>query len=64
MTAKQNVALFFEDGFVVTKEEQRIHDELVVKAQRETRRFIARLVISMNKKFATIKRNKLLNEEN
>ena len=60
MTAKQNVALYFEDGFVITKEEQMLHNIEVKYVQRETRRLIARLVIGIGHRFATIERNKCL----
>ena len=58
MTIAEQFDLYFEDGIYITAEEQMLHNIAVKKAQRETARFIAKMVISMNNKFATIERNR------
>jgi len=60
MTTAEKIQGYFEDGFVITKEEQMLHDIEVKYVQRETRRLIARLVIGIGHRFATIERNKCL----
>ena len=58
MTSSKKIKLYFETGIYVSDEEQAEHDELVRLAQRESRRFMSLLIISVSKKLATLERNK------
>ena len=58
MTSSKKIKLYFETGITISDEEQAEHDELVRLAQRESRRFMSLLIISVSKKLATLERNK------
>ena len=62
MKTKDRIEMYFEYGFVISREEQAEHDRAIFKIQRETKALIKRLAISMELRFATINRNKEQNE--
>jgi len=56
MTAKQNIELFFNDGFVITAEDQNQHNIVAIKAIRANEAHIKILVKGLAKRFATLRR--------
>ncbi len=56
MGAREKIKFYFENGYVITNEEQEAHDKMVAKIVRDGVRDMKKIIISMSKRFATLEK--------